>query len=353
MERAPEHTMPNDDDALPACFADVDALDEFLARPSRALVEDLATVEGDIIVLGAGGKMGPTLTRLAKMAARSKQVVAVARFSEPGLRRRLDSWGIETISCDLADRAAVDRLPRLPNVVFMAGRKFGSSSHEALTWAMNVYVPAIVADAFRAARIVAFSTGNVYSLTDVGREPPTETTPPNPAGEYAQSCLGRERIFEYFSQRHGTRGRALRLNYAIDMRYGILYDIAAKVRDGFPIDVTMGYVNVIWQGDANTQALRCLKHCTAPITPLNISGHEKLSVRWLSEELGRRLGRKPIIAGSEAATALLTNSSEAVRLFGAPRVPISVMLDWVADWVSRSMPALNKPTKFEVRDGAF
>jgi hypothetical protein len=353
MASIPEHTMPNNDDALPAYFADVNALDEFLARPSRAVVEDLATVEGDIIVLGAGGKMGPTLTRLAKMAARSKRVVAVARFSEPGLRRRLDSWEIETISCDLTDRAAVDRLPRLPNVVFMAGRKFGSSSNEALTWAINVYVPAIAADAFRASRIVVFSTGNVYSLTDVRREAPTETTPANPAGEYAQSCLGRERVFEYFSQRHGTRGRALRLNYAIDKRYGILYDIATKVRDRSAIDVTMGYVNMIWQGDANSQALRCLKHCTAPISPLNISGHEKLSVRWLSEELGRRLGRKPIIAGIEAATALLTNTSEAVRLFGAPRVPIGVMLDWVADWVARSMPAFDKPTKFEVRDGVF
>jgi hypothetical protein len=353
MANVAERSMPIDDDTLPARLVDVDALDEFLARPSRALVEDLATVEGDIIVLGAGGKMGPTLTRLAKTAARSKRVVAVARFSETGLQRRLDSWGIETIPCDLADRAAVDRLPRLPNVVFMVGRKFGSSSNEALTWAMNVYVPAIVADAFRASRIVVFSTGNVYSLTDVGGEAPTETTSPNPAGEYAQSCLGRERIFEYLSQRHGTRGRALRLNYAIDMRYGILYDIAAKVRDGAPVDVTMGYVNVIWQGDANTQALRCLKHCTTPITPLNISGHEKVSVRWLSEELGRRLGRKPVISGSEAATALLTNTNEAVRLFGAPRVPIGIMLDWVADWVARSMPAFNRPTKFEVRDGAF
>jgi nucleoside-diphosphate-sugar epimerase len=342
-----------DDDTLPARFADADSLDEFLARPSRALVEDLAAVDGDIIVLGAGGKMGPTLARLAKTAAHGKRVVAVARFSELGLQRHLESWGIETIPCDLADRAAVDRLPRLPNVMFMAGRKFGSSSNEALTWAMNAYLPAIVADIFRASRIVVFSTGNVYPLTDVGQEAPIETTTPNPIGEYAQSCLGRERIFEYFSQMHGTPGRTLRLNYAIDMRYGVLYDIAAKVRDCVPVDVTMGYVNVIWQGDANAQALRCLKHCTTPITPLNISGPEKQSVRWLAEELGRRLGRKPIITGKEAATALLTNTSEAARLFGASRVPIGVMLDWVADWVARSMPALNKPTKFEVRDGAF
>ena len=345
--------MPTDDDTLPARFADLEALDEYLARPSRALVEDLATVAGDIIVLGVGGKMGPTLARLAKTAAPAKRIIAVARFGEAGLRARLDSWGLETIRCDLADRAAVDRLPRVPNVVFMAGRKFGSSSNEALTWAMNVYVPTIVADTFRTSRIVVFSTGNIYPLTGVGHEAPTETTMPNPVGEYAQSCLGRERIFEYFSQTLGTPGRILRLNYAIDLRYGVLYDIAAKIRDGVPVDVTMGYVNVIWQGNANTLALRCLKHCTTPITPLNISGSEKLSVRWLAEELGRRLGRKPVIAGSEATTALLTHTAEATRLFGAPRVPIGAMLDWVADWVARGMPALNKPTKFEVRDGAF
>jgi nucleoside-diphosphate-sugar epimerase len=345
--------MPTDDHTLPARFADVDTLDEFLARPSRALVEDLATIDGDIIVLGVGGKMGPTLARLAKTAAPGKRVVAVARFGEAGVQARLERWDVETIRCDLADRAAVDRLPRVPNVVFMAGRKFGSSTQEALTWAMNVYVPALVADAFRGSRVVVFSTGNVYPLTDVGQEAPTEATTPNPVGEYAQSCLGRERIFEYFSQMFGTSGRVVRLNYAIDLRYGVLYDIAAKVREGVPVDVTMGYVNVIWQGDANTQALRCLKHCTKPITPLNISGPEKVSVRWLAEELGRRLGRKPIITGSEAATALLTNTGEANRLFGAPLVPIGAMLDWVADWVARSMPALDKPTKFEVRDGAF
>jgi nucleoside-diphosphate-sugar epimerase len=342
-----------DDDRLPDRFPDAEALDEFLVRPSQALVDDLAAVPGDIIVLGAGGKMGPTLAGLAKSGAPNKRVVAIARFTEPALKQRLENWDIETITCDLMDRAAVERLPRLANVVFMAGRKFGSSGNQALTWAMNVYVPAIVADTFRASRIVVFSTGNVYPLAAIGQPAPTETTAPNPAGEYAQSCLGRERIFEYFSAVHGTPGRAFRLNYAIDMRYGVLYDIAAKIWAGAPVDVTMGYVNVIWQGDANALALRCLKHCTTPITPLNVSGAETLSVRWLAAELSRRLGRKASITGIEAPTALLTDSTEAVRLFGSPQVPLGAMLDWVADWVSRAMPSFDKPTKFEVRDGVF
>lgn len=342
-----------DGDRLPDRFPDAEALDEFLVRPSQALIDDLAAVPGDVIVLGAGGKMGPTLAGLAKSSAPNKRVVAVARFTEPALKQRLENWGIETITCDLMDRAAVERLPRLANVVFMAGRKFSSSGDQALTWAMNVYVPAIVADAFRASRIVVFSTGNVYPLAAIGQPAPTETTLPNPVGEYAQSCLGRERIFEYFSAVHGTPGRAFRLNYAIDMRYGVLHDIAAKIWAGVPVDVTMGYVNVIWQGDANALALRCLNHCTTPITPLNVSGAETLSVRWLAAELSRRLGRKASITGIEAPTALLTNSTEKVRLFGSPRVPLGAMLDWVADWVSRAMPSFDKPTKFEVRDGVF
>jgi nucleoside-diphosphate-sugar epimerase len=338
---------------LPLGFATLEELDAFLARPSQALIADLAEVEGDIMVLGAGGKMGPTLAQLARNAAPGKRIIAVARFSDPALHRRLEISGIETIACDLMDRAAVNRLPRAANIVFMAGRKFGSSSNQALTWAMNVHLPAIIADTFRSSRIVAFSTGNVYPLTDVARPAPTEVTPPNPVGEYAQSCLGRERMFEYFSRAHGTAGRIFRLNYAIDMRYGVLYDIVSKIKAAQPVDVTMGYVNMIWQGDANAQALRCLRYCTAPLTPLNVSGPETLQVRWLAEELGRRLGRTAIIIGNEAPTALLTDSTQAARLFGRPLVPLSTMLDWVADWVGRAMPAYDKPTKFEVTDGAF
>jgi nucleoside-diphosphate-sugar epimerase len=339
--------------ALPPGFASPGELDAFLARPSQALIDELAEVPGDIMVLGAGGKMGPTLAQLARNAAPGRRIIAVARFSDPAVRRALDISGIETIGCDLMERAAVGRLPQPANILFMAGRKFGASSNQALTWAMNVYLPAIVADTFRSSRIVAFSTGNVYPLTPAAGPAPTEATPPHPIGEYAQSCLGRERMFEHFSRTYGTPGRLFRLNYAIDMRYGVLYDLASKIKAAQPVDVTMGYVNVIWQGDANAQALRCLKHCTAPPTPLNVSGSETLSVRRLAEELGRRLGLDPIIIGSEARTALLTNNAEAAGLFGRPLIPLGTMLDWVADWVGRAMPAYDKPTKFEVRNGVF
>jgi nucleoside-diphosphate-sugar epimerase len=339
--------------ALPARFDDVQALDEFLSLPTQALVDDLEAVPGTILILGVGGKMGPTLARLARTAAPQRRVIGVARFTESGLRERLEGWGIETIACDLLDRDALHALPDAPNVIFMAGRKFGSSGNTPLTWAMNALVPALVAERFAAARIVAFSTGNVYPLTPVLLQGPTESTPPAPVGEYAMSCLARERLFEHFSALRGTAGRIVRLNYAIDCRYGVLFDIASKVAAGKPVDVTMGHVNVIWQGDANAQALRCLRHCSNPTTPLNVSGPETLSVRVLAGEFGRRLARTPEIVGQEAADALLTNSMEACRLLGYPVVALGRMLDWVADWVARAMPSLGKPSKFEVSSGRF
>jgi hypothetical protein len=305
------------------------------------------------MVLGAGGKMGPTLARLARAAAPERRVIAVARFSEPGLRERLDSWGLETIACDLLDRAAVEALPRAANLVFMAGHKFGASGNTPLAWAMNTLVPAIVAEAFAASRIVAFSTGNIYPFMPVAEQGATEATPPAPIGDYAMSCLGRERMFEYFSARNGTAGRIVRLNYAIDCRYGVLVDIAAKVAAGAPIDLAMGHVNVIWQGDANSQILRALRHCTTPTSPLNIAGPETVSVRVLAHEFGHRLGRAPVLTGTEAPDALLNNAAEAARLFGYPLVPLGRMLDWVADWLLRAMPTLGKPTKFEIRSGHF
>lgn len=338
---------------LPDGFADADALEAFMTRPSRALVDDLATVEGDILVLGIAGKMGPTLARLARNAAPQKRIVGVARFSEPGIREGLERHGIETIAADLLDRDRIAALPRCPNVIFMAARKFGSAGAESLTWAMNTHVPALVAEVFRESRIVAFSSGNVYPLTDVTRQGPTELSRAAPVGEYAQSCLGRERMFGHFSERYGTQGRLIRLNYAIDMRYGVLFDIATKVRDGVPIGLATGHVNVIWQGDANAQVLRSFLHCTAPTSPLNVSGPETLSVRVLATELGRRLGMAPVFEREEAPTALLTNTAEATRLFGYPLVPVARMLDWVADWVGRGGEGLGKPTKFEVRDGVF
>ena len=337
----------------PRRFASVEDLEACLGTPSAALVSDLSSLEGDLVILGVAGKMGPTLARLAKNATPSRRVIGVARFSDAAVKERLESWGVETIACDLLDRAAIEALPEAPNVVFAAGHKFGASGNTPLTWAMNAWVPSLVAERYKASRIVAFSTGNVYPLTRVGAPAPTEASPLGPVGDYAQSCLGRERMFEYFSARHRTPGRIVRLNYAIDMRYGVLFDIASKLRRGEPVDVTMGQVNLIWQGDANEQVLRCLAHCTTPTTPLNCTGLEALWVRELAIQLGARLGVTPTITGLEAPTALLSDAGEAARLFGPPTVAIGTMLDWVADWVANDGPSLGKPTKFEVRDGTF
>ena len=332
----------------------VEALEELMSRPAPALEADLAKTQGDILILGVGGKMGPTLARLAKRAAPQRRVIGVARFTEPGLREKLGAWGVECVACDLLERAALERLPRAPNVVFMAGHKFGAAGNAAFTWAMNVGVPYLVAETFRDSRIVAFSTACVYPYADVNGRGAAEDTPAlPPPGDYAASCVGREKAFEYGSLRYGTPGRLLRLEYAIDMRYGVLHDVARKVFAGEPVDVTMGHVNVIWQGEANEQALRLLAHCTAPTTPLNVSGPQVLSVRALAAEFGRRFGKAPVIAGREAPTAWLVDTRAAQKLLGAPRVPLAQMIDWQAEWIRRGGASLGKPTHFETRDGQF
>src|SRR5438128_396321 len=307
-------------DSLPEKISDIAALDELLCRPSQPLIDDLRKVDGDIMILGVAGKMGPTLAGLAKAALPDRRIIGVARFSEAGVKDQLQARGIETINCDLLDEAAIKALPKIPNIVFMAGRKFGAEGDLSLTWAMNAHVPALIAQAFSGSRIVAFSTGCVYPFVPVTGHGADEDLAPDPPGEYAQSCVGRERMFEYFSRQYSTPGRLFRLNYPIDMRYGVLHDIATKVLQGAPIDVSLGHVNFIWQGDASSQALRCLKHCEVPASPINVSGHEILPVRDLAARFGALFGREPVIVGTEQPTAWLTDTSQAIKLFGLPVV---------------------------------
>jgi len=338
-------------------FASEDALEDALSAPSSGLLVSMRSTPGDIVVLGAAGKMGPTLARMARRAldelGRRNRVIAVSRFSSAKAEQSLNSWGIETLKCDLLDRSAVAALPDAPNVIFMAGQKFGTSDAPSSTWAMNVVLPSIAAERYARSRIVAFSTGNVYPLSSVQSGGSREGDAPSPVGEYAMSCLGRERIFEDACARRGTRVAIVRLNYAVDLRYGVLVDIAARVLRGEPIDLRMGYVNVIWQGDANDWALRCLAHASAPPFVVNVTGNETLAVRELAARFGELLHRAPAFTGTESPDALLSNASAAHELFGSPSVPTVTLLEWVAEWVQSGQPLLGKPTHFEERTGAF
>jgi hypothetical protein len=332
-------------------------LEEILSRPSEADATAMAKLDGDLLILGAGGKMGPSLARRARRAAEKadvrKRILAVARFSDSELRKTLESEGIETVASDLLVPGALAKLPDFPNVIFMAARKFGTSGSEELTWAMNTYLPGLVAERFRASRIVAFSTGNVYPLRHVIHGGAVEDTPPAPEGEYAQSALGRERMFEYGSRSWGTAVVILRLNYAIDLRYGVLLDIGAAVFERRPIDVRMALVNVIWQGEANSVCLQSFAHCQSPPLILNLTGPETLSVRYIAEEFGRRFNVKPTFSSEETDTALLNNAAKAHQMFGYPRVTASEMIDWTAAWISAGGSRLDKATHFQVRDGKF
>lgn len=332
-------------------------LDEALSRPTPGVLETLRGLDGDVIVLGAGGKMGPTLARMVGRARDelrdSRRVIAVSRFSTVGIADELQRCGILTLNCDLTDREAVRRLPDAPNIIFMAGQKFGTSGRPELTWVMNSLVPAIVAERFAASRIVAFSTGCVYPLAPADGTGSREEDPLDPPGEYANSCVGRERVLTHFSKTLGTSVLLLRLNYAIDLRYGVLLDVAEKVARGEPVDVTMRHVNVIWQGDANARAIQCLAHTATPPAVLNVTGRERISIHWLAERFGELLGRRPTIIGTEAASAWLSDASRSFDLFGPVTVTLDEMIEATARWVSRGGVTLGKPTHFEVRDGKF
>ena len=328
-----------------------------MCTPSEALLEDFQQIEGDILILGAGGKMGPTLAMLAQHATDqlmgANRVIAVSRFSDKQAQAELEAAGITTISADLLNENDLAALPDAPNVIFMAGMKFGASSNPGLTWAMNTWLPACVARRYPNSRIVAFSTGNVYPLTPISEGGPDESIQPDPIGEYAQSCLGRERMFEYFSYKNQTPALIFRLNYAIDMRYGVLLEVAKAVFHESPIDLSMSHVNVIWQGDANEYALRSLLHTSSPPKILNVSGPETLSIQWLAAQFGKAFGKAPIFTGQAQPTALLTNASTAHQLFGYPKVSLRQMIDWTAEWVSSGGTEFGKPTKFQQRKGDF
>ena len=332
-------------------------LDALLSMPGAATIAALARAPGDIVVLGAGGKMGPTLARMAARARDAeksrRRVIAVSRFSAGGVEASLQPAGVETVSCDLLDRDAVSRLPDAPNVVFMAGQKFGTHDAPSRTWMMNVVVPAICAERYATSRIVAFSTGNVYPLTPVSAGGARESDATAPIGEYAETCVGRERVFEHFAATRGTKAAIVRLNYAIALRYGVLTDLALKVAGGQPIPLAMGHVNVIWQGDANRAALELLVHASNPPLIVNVTGSATLSVRSIATALGKRLGREPRFDGVEASDALLSNTDRMRSLLGEPETSLDTMLDWVAEWVKAERPLLGKATHFEARDGKF
>ena len=330
-----------------------------LGRPHPETIEQLRSIAGDFLVLGAGGKMGPTLCRLLQNACAAagdqRRVYAVSRFSHPEVRDRLESTGVQTIRADLIDRCAYAELPDAENIFFLAGMKFGASAREHLTWAMNTYVPALAAERWSGpgVRVVAFSTGNVYPFVAPDSGGTGERTQPEPRGEYAMSCLGRERIFQHFSATRRTRSVLIRLNYANELRYGVLVDLAQKVLAGQAIDLTMGYVNVIWQGDANNYIARSLSLASSPASVLNVAGPEILSVRSLAERIALLAGITARFTGSEQPTALLSDSSRCLDLFGPPKASLEWMLSRVVDWLRRGERTLDKPTKYQVRDGKF
>ncbi len=332
-------------------------LEALLAEPTIEVIDAFKRINGDILVLGVAGKMGPSLARLAivasKAAGSTRRVIGVARFSDSATRDALETAGISTIAADLLDRAALDALPDAANVIFMAGRKFGTTGDQAATWATNAYLPGLVAERFKTSRIVAFSTGNVYPLVSIQGDGPTERDPVGPVGEYAQAALARERVFEFFSRRNNTPMAILRLNYAVEPRYGVLRDVADQVFAGKPVDLSMGYANVIWQRDANAVALRALERCATPPLVLNVTGRPAQSIRAIATLFGRQFDREPFLLGVEGGTALLSDASLCESMFGVPLIDVSTMVQHIATWVKQGGRSLNRPTHFIQRDGAF
>ncbi|WP_017259249.1 NAD-dependent epimerase/dehydratase family protein [Pedobacter arcticus] len=336
---------------------DLELLEKQLTAPSDALIADIAKIEGDIILLGIGGKMGPGIGKLAveavKAAGLSKRIIGVSRFSDEKSRLEMEAAGIETIACDLLDDAQLQALPDAKNVIFLAGNKFGTTGKEGFTWAMNAYLPGRVAEKYKNANIVAFSSGNVLPFVKVTSGGVSEETSPEPIGEYAQSCLGRERVFEYFAQKNNTPTLIYRLNYAVDFRYGVVMEIAKSVLEGKEIDLRTENVNVIWQGDANEIAIRSLLHCEAPAKMLNVTGPETLSIKWIAQQFGKTFGIEPKFIHEAAGSALLNNASECHRLFGYPRVTIREVIDITATWLQQGGEQLGKATHFQERGGKF
>jgi nucleoside-diphosphate-sugar epimerase len=342
---------------LPAVVESEEQLDDWLSKPTPRDIALMASLVGDVVVLGAGGKMGPSLARRVRRAAEEagspRRVAAVSRFSSPELARSLEAHGIDALTCDLLDPGQVERLPSFENVLFLAGMKFGARERPDLTWALNTVAPANVARRFGSSRIVVFSTGNVYAFVPPASGGSVETDATGPVGEYAQSCLGRERVFEHYSHERGTPCLLFRLFYAVDLRYGVLMDVARRVLAGEPIDLAVGHANVLWQGDANSYALRSLALCASPPRVLNVTGPETLSVRELAERFGRRFGREPRFAGTEGPVALLGNASLCRSLLGEPEVDFERLFEWAARWVEGGGRSLGKPTLYERTDGRF
>ena len=343
---------------LPKSIPDEKTLDELLIRPSPELTGFMKGLEGDIMILGAAGKIGVSLSILAartiQEAGISKKVIAVDLFSEQTVRESMEQAGVETLQCDLLNRSDVTGLPDVSNVIYMAGRKFGTGDDQELTWVINVLAPDYVANRFRDSKIVVYSTGCVYPLVRPVDGGCTENTAPSPVGEYAQSCLGRERVFSYYSKNFRTRICLYRLNYSIDLRYGVLYDIGIKVYRSRPVELAVSHFNCIWQGDANRMALLSLGHCGSPPGILNITGTEMVSVRETAEKFGRYFDMDVQFTGEDTnSTMYLSDASKSVQLFGHPEVPADKMIEWQAGWILQGGRSLNKPTHFEITSGQF